>query len=170
MNERSIVLSVGAMALAFIAASAVNGSAPKLIWNASASAPIGLYVIARETDLAIPDLVAIRPPEPLASALADGSYLPKGVLLLKRVVGLPGQRLCRAGLTVSVDDIELGVARERDSRGRALPIWQGCRAIADDEVFVMNWDNPDSYDGRYFGPLPGSSIVGHASPLLTFEE
>jgi conjugative transfer signal peptidase TraF len=170
MNEQSIVLIGGAAALAFIAASTVDESAPTFVWNASASAPIGLYAIAPETDLAIPDLVAIRPPEPLASILADGSYLPKGVLLLKRVVGLPGQRLCRVGFTVSVDDIELGVARERDSRGRALPIWQGCRGIADDEVFVMNWDNPDSYDGRYFGPLPAASIVGRASPLLTFEE
>ena len=34
----------------------------------------------------------------------------------------------------------------------------------------MNWDNPDSYDGRYFGPLPAASIIGRAIPVWTFED
>ena len=64
----------------------------------------------------------------------------------------------------------MGVARERDRRGRPLPIWQGCRVIANGEVFLMNWDEPASLDGRYFGPTPFSAIVGRAEPLWTFEE
>ncbi|MNY66109.1 Peptidase S26 [compost metagenome] len=31
----------------------------------------------------------------------------------------------------------------------------------------MNWDAPDSLDGRYFGPLPVTSIVARALPLWT---
>jgi hypothetical protein len=34
----------------------------------------------------------------------------------------------------------------------------------------MNWDAPDSLDGRYFGPLPASSIVARALPLWTDAE
>jgi hypothetical protein len=29
----------------------------------------------------------------------------------------------------------------------------------------MNWDAADSFDGRYFGPLPRASIFGRAVPL-----
>ena len=34
----------------------------------------------------------------------------------------------------------------------------------------MNWDVPDSLDGRYFGPIPASSVIGRALPLWTDED
>ena len=37
------------------------------------------------------------------------------------------------------------------------------------EVFLMNPGVPDSLDGRYFGPLPASSIIGRAAPVWTDE-
>jgi type IV secretory pathway protease TraF len=64
----------------------------------------------------------------------------------------------------------MGAAREHDHRGRPLPVWQGCRTVANDEVFLMNWGEPASLDGRYFGPIPLTAIVGRAEPLWTFEE
>ena len=90
--------------------------------------------------------------------------------LLKRVAGLPGQRVCRSGRTITVDGHAIGDALDRDRRGRELPIWQGCRVIADDELFLMNWQVRDSLDGRYFGPLPTSSVIGRATPLYTDED
>jgi type IV secretory pathway protease TraF len=30
----------------------------------------------------------------------------------------------------------------------------------------MNWDEPASLDGRYFGPIPLTAIVGRAQLLL----
>ena len=29
----------------------------------------------------------------------------------------------------------------------------------------MNWEVRDSLDGRYFGPLPASAVIGRATPL-----
>lgn len=144
--------------------------APKLIWNASASMPIGFYTIAPANHFDVTDLVAVDAPEPLGSFLAERRYLPRGVPLLKRVAGLPGQQVCRNGARVTVDGIDMGDALGRDRLGRELPVWQGCRRIADDEVFLMNWWLEDSLDGRYFGPLPITSIVGRAMPLWTDEE
>jgi conjugative transfer signal peptidase TraF len=138
---------------------------PWLIWNASASVPIGLYAIHTVGALRVGDLVVATPPEPLASFLADRSYLPRGVPLVKHVAALPGQSVCRNGLTVTVDTVAVGEARERDSRHRPLPLWQGCRLIAVGQVFVMNAQSADSLDGRYFGPLPAVSIIGRAIPL-----
>ena len=143
---------------------------PRYLWNASESVPIGLYWLRPTGRLAVAELVAIQPPEPLATFLADGRYLPRGIPMLKRVLALPGQAVCRDGLTVTVDKIDVGEAREHDSRGRPLPVWQGCRVIAKDEVFLMNWQSADSLDGRYFGTLPTSAVIGKAEPLWTTGE
>ena len=144
--------------------------APRYIWNASESVPIGLYWLRPAGRLAVSQLVAVQPPEPLATLLADRRYLPRGIPLLKRVLALPGQTVCRDQLVVTIDKIEMGAARVNDSRGRPLPVWQGCRVIADGEVFLMNWRSADSFDGRYFGALPASAIIGTAEPLWTGEE
>lgn len=103
---------------------------PRLIWNASASTPVGLYSIDRSSRLEVTDLVAVNAPEPLASFLAERGYLPRGVPLMKRVAGLSGQQVCRTGAHVSVDGIAMAEALDRDRLGRDLPIWQGCRRIA----------------------------------------
>ena len=126
--------------LAVIATLASLGdSAPVLIWNASESVPIGLYRLVPAEPLFVTELVAIRPPEPLASFLDFNGILPAGVPMLKRVLALPGQTVCRDGLTIIVDDVEVGEARQRDGRGRRLPAWRGCLTILPGEIFLMNW-------------------------------
>jgi len=143
---------------------------PKLIWNASASAPVGLYAVRPIGALFDSELVAVMPPEPVATFLSRGVYLPPGVPLMKHVLALPGQTVCRDRLLIIVDGIEVGEAQARDRRGRDLPAWRGCRTLQLDEVFLMNPGVADSLDGRYFGPLPASSIIGRAAPLWTDEE
>ena len=165
---KTLLATLGASSL--IAFTAIAPQPPKLVWNASESVPIGLYAISPAAELSVNDLVLARPPEPLASFLSDGGYLPRGVPLLKRVAALPGQRVCRDGLSVSVDGVHHADARERDRFGRELPFWSGCRVIADGEVFLLNWDNPASLDGRYFGPVPAASVVGRATPVWVREE
>ncbi|RWL15133.1 MAG: S26 family signal peptidase [Mesorhizobium sp.] len=144
--------------------------APKLVWNVSASTPIGLYRVRPAERLAVGDLVAVDAPEPLASFLADNGYLPPGVPLMKRVAAIPGQEVCRNGLAIAVGGIEIGTALEHDRIGRPLPVWKGCRRIASDEVFLMNAQVPDSLDGRYFGPIKASSIIGRATPLWSEQD
>ncbi|WP_033921061.1 S26 family signal peptidase [Sphingomonas sp. 37zxx] len=153
-----------------VAVSAFVDLPKKLIWNVTASAPIGLYAVQPPDGIEITDLAVVAPPEPVASFLEAGGYVPRGVPLMKRVLALAGQKVCRENLLVTVDGIAMGTARERDSHGRDLPVWQGCRTIAEGEVFLMNWQSADSLDGRYFGPLPAKSIVGRATPLWTDEE
>ena len=157
-------------AAAAVLSSVGERSVPWYLWNASQSVPIGLYRLRPTGRLAVTELVAVRPTEPTATFLADGNYLPRNVPMLKRVLALPGQTVCREHLTITVDGIAMGVARERDTRGRSLPVWQGCRVVANGEVFLMNWQSADSLDGRYFGVLPTISIIGKATPLWTSGE
>ena len=168
MNNRAATLLITLGATVALL-STVGAKSTYFIWNASPSVPIGLYRLQPTGNLFVTELVAIQPPEPSAKFLADGGYLPRGIPMLKRVLALPGQTVCRDQLSITVDKIEMGEARERDSGGRPLPVWQGCRGVADGEVFLMNWQSADSLDGRYFGVLPTTAIVGRAEPLWTVE-
>jgi conjugative transfer signal peptidase TraF len=120
--------------------------------------------------LRISELVVVHPPAALAQFLAERRYLPSGVPMLKRVLALPGQTVCRRGRAIIVDGTPMGDALHRDRRGRKLPVWQGCRQIASGEIFLMNRRSKDSLDGRYFGPLPVTSVIGQAAPLWTRNE
>lgn len=167
MRARAATLAAGAAAVALLTAAGGPATIPWLVWNATASVPTGLYRVRPLVRPAAGMLVVVRPPEPLAAFLAGRRYLPRGVPLIKPVLALAGQTVCRAGLVVTVDGREAGSARERDRWGRALPAWEDCRVIGDGEVFLMNPDEPASFDGRYFGPLPLSAVAGRAEPLLT---
>jgi conjugative transfer signal peptidase TraF len=166
MNVRCATIFVTFVATILLL-STIGGASPRYIWNASNSVPIGLYRVQPVTKLTITELVPVRPPDLLAAFLDLNGYLPIGVPMIKRVLALPGQTVCRNGLTIAVDGIDVGQARERDGRGRPLPVWRGCRVVADDDVFVMNWQSIDSLDSRYFGPLPASSVIGRAVPVWT---
>lgn len=164
---RSIVLTL--LASCAVTSTFVTTHDPLLVWNASASVPIGLYFVQPIGKLAVTDLVVARPPEALQSWLVERHYLAHGVLLIKRVAALPGQRICRNGRAVTVDRIEMAQAQERDHAGRPLPVWSGCLSVPPGQVFLLNWDEPSSLDGRYFGTIPSKKLMGSAVPLWTWE-
>jgi conjugative transfer signal peptidase TraF len=167
MNVRRATLAITGAGAFVIALTMAWHHSPMFIWNASESVAVGLYAVRPRSVLTIDELVVVRPPNMLADFLAAGGYLPKGLPLLKHIAALPGSTVCRRGLAVTVDGVLGAIARERDHAGRMLPTWTGCRSIGKAEVFLLNPSQPSSLDGRYFGPLPSSSVVGEALPVWT---
>jgi conjugative transfer signal peptidase TraF len=155
--------------VAAIAASALAGALaltliwpprPLLVWNASASAPIGLYRI----DQAAPrvgDMVVAWAPGPARRLAARRHYLPANVPLVKQVAAARGARVCAAGPLVIINGHLAATRRARDRAGRPLPVWTGCRTLAASELFLL-MARPDSFDGRYFGITRASALVGRA--------
>lgn len=94
-----------------------------LIWNASASVPVGLYRIERRGAYKRGDLVVVMPPDDLARLMVTRGYLPPGAPLIKAIAALPGQEVCRVGGTISIDGTAVAEALERDRQGRDLPRW-----------------------------------------------
>ena len=169
MTRSGRIAATGIAALG-LGLSALFRPAPRLIWNASASVPIGLYAIHSAGKLHIGELAVVVPPQALAQFLAGRRYLPEGVPMLKHVLALPGQTVCRTGRVISVDGTAMGTALGRDTRGRPLPVWQGCQRIPVGDVFLMNRKSLYSFDGRYFGLLPTTAIIGRADPIWTRRE
>jgi conjugative transfer signal peptidase TraF len=150
-----------------VAALASVGTArPVVLINTTPSEPEGLYVATA----ARPEpgrLIAFRAPQ-AAFPYADTrlSYL-RRVPMLKSVAAIPGDDVCSLGGRLRVNGRDQARIAERDARGVALPHWRGCRRLTPGEVFVLSTHAPNSFDSRYFGPVPMNAVIGVYRPFLT---
>ena len=149
-----------AVAVFMLIAPPMMDTTPLLVWNASPSVPRGLYAVDRAPPK-VGDLVLIRLPARFAALAARRGYLPRGAFLIKPVVALAGDTVCRRGVRISVRGKLVATAHSADASGRPLPSWHGCRTLQSGEVFLLS-DHPDGFDSRYFGALSVRSVVGHA--------
>lgn len=159
--SRRVVFAAMAVGLTALGVSAALDPAPILVWNATASAPLGLWLVAPGAQVGRGAWALVRPEPATANWLSGRGYLPPGVPLIKGVAAVGGQTVCRWGEVVLVDGRPAARAHRRDSRGRSLPRWRGCRRLGAHEVFLLN-PHPGSLDGRYFGPTAAEDIVGPA--------
>ncbi len=164
MNRLAIMLTVHCAVFAIVAPAFIQ-PVPRLVWNASASVPIGLYSARPSSSAHRGELVAAIPPAPVARLMAERGYLPLGVPMLKHVAASIGQRICRTGDRISIDGTFVAQAKPRDRHGRPLPGWQGCHTLRRNEVFLLNPASGDSFDGRYFGTVSARSIIAVLTPV-----
>ncbi|HBK93140.1 MAG TPA: S26 family signal peptidase [Parvularcula sp.] len=158
------IIAASGAAIAAISIASLVKFAPLLVWNASASAPIGLYQIERNKRLEVGDFVLVRSHEALTKFIAERGYLPENIPLLKRVAALPGHEICRESEAIMINEIRVADAQIFDSFGRKLPAWSGCFTLQSSEIFLLN-DPENSLDGRYFGATKAKDVVGVAKPL-----
>lgn len=160
-RSRSIgILVVATIGVAMLVASA--WAQARLVWNFTASIPIGLYAI-EERDWVRGDRVALKPTGQLQETLRTAGVLKEGRFLMKRVVASVGDEVCRLDLQVTVNGHVMAIARADEQ----LPVWSGCIHLTPGQVFLMG-ETRDSFDGRYFGVTWAADIVGPLQSLLTF--
>ena len=158
-----------ASGIAAVAASAVMASAvwpPRLafVWNASASSPIGLYLVTSEDLIRAGDMVVAWAPARVRAMAAERHYLPSNVPLVKRVAAIAGDRVCAVGEQLFINDELVALRRRHDPSGRPLPRWSGCEGLGPGELFLIA-PRPGSFDGRYFGVTEAHDVVGAARLL-----
>jgi conjugative transfer signal peptidase TraF len=157
--SRSRILAAMA-AGALFAVALLHEKTPWLVWNASPSVPRGLYRIDPGS-VRRSDLVLIRLPADVAELADRRNYLPKSTYLIKFVSAVAGDQVCRRGDRIFVRGVLAARALARDSLGRSMPSWQGCRQLASGDLFLLA-DNQQSFDSRYFGVVSASDVVGRA--------
>jgi len=161
LRRRSAAVAAG---IALIAITIAVPPRPRLIWNASASAPEGLYRVAPDARFARGDMVVAWPPPAPRALAARRHYLPANVPLVKQVRGVPGDRVCAAGDALTVNGQRASKRLARDVAGRLMPWWHGCVVLGRGDLLLLN-DAPASFDGRYFGPSRRADVIGKATPL-----
>lgn len=157
-------LTCCALGLGLLGFSIVFNPTPKLVWNASASAPIGLYRVRRAV-IQRGDLVLVRTPNAVAKFAAERGYLPMGVPLIKRVAAVAGDHVCATNGTISVNGNVVAHQLQVDNAGRSLMRWQGCETIKSGALFLLMVEAKTSFDSRYFGPVSKSCVIGKLAPL-----
>ncbi|HZP99051.1 MAG TPA: S26 family signal peptidase [Reyranella sp.] len=162
MSRKRCLLAVTAAGVLLLMPS-LERTAPQLVWNASPSMPVGLYRV-QHSAVRRGDLVLIRLPPAVAKLAHQRGYLPKSAYLIKIVLAVAGDHVCRFGTYVLVRGMFVRRALPRDRLGRRMPVWHGCRRLAGDELFVLA-NNPQSFDSRYFGSVSMRAVVGRAVPL-----
>ena len=155
------ILSLAGAVLLFAAA-----LGRRVVWNLSPSVPRGLYALMSGRACGRGALVSFHPTGVAAATIYRRDYLPVGAGLIKRLVGLPGDRACVRTDGFYVNGTRFGDVALADSRGRPLAPYRFCGAVPPGQAFVATTAHL-SYDSRYFGPVPLSSLTP-VVPLWTY--
>lgn len=166
LHPRWLTVLLTAAAVLPVTATLLVSTPDRLMWNASASLPIGLYWLQPPDGIVVGAIVAVRPSGQIGELIYSRNYVGPGVPLMKTVVAIEGNTVCRTGDRVVVGSFQAR-ALAHDRLGRPLPSWQGCHRLRAHQVLLLN-RRPDSLDGRYFGVTQRSDIIARARPLWTF--
>jgi len=162
LGRRVAVIGVG---ITLVGLTIAFPPAPRLVWNASASAPVGLYGVTPDAAIESGDMVIARVPDPWRMLAAQRRYIPANVPLVKRVAAAAGDEVCALGQEVFVNGRHVAERRFADTAGRPMPSWSGCVRLRGGQLFLLMTDSPMSFDGRYFGVIDGRQVVGKARLL-----
>lgn len=149
-----LLAGVGVIAAALATARA----RPLLIYNPSNSVPTGFYVRAPGAPKR-GDFVIVRAAMASPEEAARRDYADPTDRFIKRVAAVAGNTICASGNQVVIDGQRIITRQETSALGHPLPTWSGCRTLPDSEVFLLG-DTPDSFDGRYWGPVSVNDVDG----------
>lgn len=167
-EARLTVIGVTLLACVSLATIQVLDPAPRLVWNATGSAPVGLYGVRLIDRLEVDDLVLAWLPHDARVLAAQRSYLPLNTPGVKRVAAVAGDAVCVRNGFVLINESLAAHTLDKDSDGRELTPWWGCRVLEPDEILLLNDGSAASFDGRYFGPSAREDVIGKLVPLWTF--
>ena len=162
LGRRIAIVGVGVV---LVGLTMVFPPAPRLVWNASASVPIGLYVVTPGVSVDPGDMVIARVPDRWRMMAAQRRYIPANVPLVKQVAAAAGDEVCALDRDVFVNGQWLAQRRVADAKGRPMPWWSGCVRLRGRQLFLLISGSPASFDGRYFGVTEGAQVVGKARLL-----
>lgn len=161
LRFRLILTAISAVLITALFMTLVWPPRPAFVWNASASAPLGLYRVEAPGPVGRGDMVVAWPPREARRLAAERHYLPFNVPLVKRVAAGRGDRVCALGEAVFVNGEPVARRRDVDRSGRPLPGWTGCFDLGDGNLLLL-MPGEDSFDGRYFGLTPMRDVIGRA--------
>ena len=91
-------------------------------------------------------------------------------VLIKRVIGLPGDTLTDRNATIYVNGLALDEPYLNLScKGTTFPTKNGkpvSFTVTDGQAFVMGDNRCESFDSRRFGAIPDSSVIGRAFVII----
>ncbi len=165
-RHRSVLL-LAASSVAALAWAAFAAPRDLLLYNHSPSVPEGFYVRTR-APIIIGTFVTVRARDVAPEEARRRRFAGPTDRFIKRIAAVGGERVCGDGQRVIVGNGAIVVSvlgtggqhEDHINNDRAAPVgWRGCRVLNADEVLLLG-DTPDSFDGRYWGPVSTRLIEG----------
>ncbi len=143
---------------------------PELIFNYTHSEPYGIYKLERVDPSKIKRgaMVTFPVPEPFRQLVTERGWVNPGHPLMKGIGALEGDEVCVTDTELRINGKVMGPVFTVDSLGRPMPSVRGCMKIKPGEFFPLSTYTEKSFDGRYLGPQPLSSVIGELEPVWTF--
>jgi len=131
----------------------------------SESMPKGFYLVYPAQKITMGEVVVFHPPKFAADFLVSHHWLPNNHWMMKHVVATPGDFVCNAHDTLTVNHHAIAPLQQFDSHGERLPVHHFCRTLQPHQYLMVSTRVKNSYDGRYFGPVEREQIKGRALKL-----
>jgi len=160
----------------FLAGSVLTGSTAILFAslgvriNTTDSVPQGLYLVTKDGNAPLVEFC----PQGIVSTLSIvRGYRPAGICadgaapLLKPVIAHSGDMVALTidGIRVNGMLLPNTAPQPADGAGRTLAAWpSGQYTVAPQSIWVAS-NHPNSFDSRYFGPIPAALIRHRLKPL-----
>lgn len=158
------MLLIGAASVA-AAFSASSGGRDLALYNHSRSLPVGIYVRVAKADSAAERLAArgaivtVRARDVAPELAASRGFTGSRDRFLKRVAAIEGDEVCSDEAGLRINDVAVFPQQREARTGAQLATWTGCRRLIAGEALLLG-DTPDSFDGRYWGPIDARLIEG----------
>jgi conjugative transfer signal peptidase TraF len=138
--------------------------------NLSDSEPWGIYQLTPfDGRLIAGELVFMEVPDQARPYVYGRGWLPEGALLLKNIGAVPGDKVIVDDHHIAVNGRYIGPISMQDHEGKPLPRLRGFLKIQSGLFLPISNRIPNSFDGRYFGPVPLRLILGKAKPVFIFK-
>lgn len=171
LNARRVgVCALLGTALFGAASSLLTAAGARL--NTTPSAPNGLWrVSAAPSPIRRGELVEVcPPPAPVVRLAADRGWIERGdcpagtIPLLKAVGAIAGDQVqITSGGLARIN----GQTAPNTAALAGIPAWpDGIYTVPAGTVWLLSSYSPNSFDSRYFGPVPVGLIRGEARPVL----
>lgn len=166
-----VLMLLGVMILLSVAAAWLAG----FRMNTTVSIPLGIYRLT-DDPLVLGSYVIFCPPDNAVfhdareRGYISAGFCPAGYgYMMKRILAAKDDVVSVSddGVRVNGDLLSLSVPLPADGDGRPMPKYRVTQQrLRDTELLLMSDITALSFDGRYFGPIDHTQIVGVIKPVM----
>ena len=144
-------------------------------FNLSPSIAPGVYQVI-EGPIQRGAIVVVCLPSAMAAFARERDYISAGFCpdgnapIGKRVAALAGDTVSLTAIGLNINGRVIPNTRplDRDREGRALPrMSYGQYVVQAGDIWLVSTYSGQSFDSRYFGPVPEKSVISRVRPMIT---
>jgi type IV secretory pathway protease TraF len=120
--------------------------------------PVGLY-LRSDAGLARGAIVTVRARDVAPALAAARGFDGPADRFIKRVAAMAGDEVCAFNGRFQINGADLAAVPLPGQPNTSPAAWSGCRMLSAEEVLLLG-EAPNSFDGRYWGPIEARLVEG----------